>query len=222
MILSRNFFIFFLFMVVAFNVKGQQIINTNTNNSIADTDFIFKHLPKPAKERTYHPDTAHNPMAAIIKSAILPGWGQLYNNRWWKVPLIYAGLTSFTVIIIYNNRNYQRDLRLYHYYNEISKITSKTPDYVFFEKLLKENIPQSEVADAVDSYQRDFQLGILGFAGFWALQIIDAYIDAKFAHSFSMDDNLSFKITPSIMQQPVYAAGLTAAFIPVVKLTLAF
>ncbi|WP_259069988.1 DUF5683 domain-containing protein [Mucilaginibacter sp. X4EP1] len=220
--MNKRSFVFPILLILTLKAEAQHKIRPDTAQDITDTAGFLHRLPKPAKERTYHPDTTHSPMAAIIKSAVLPGWGQLYNNRWWKVPLIYGGLTTFTVIIIYNNRNYQRDLRLYHYYNEIPKITVKTPDYVFFEKLLKNNIPQSEVADAVDTYQRDFQLGILGLAGFWGLQIVDAYIDAKFAHSFSMDDNLSIKIALSLTTQPVYAANFGATFIPVVKITLVF
>jgi hypothetical protein len=221
-------FTFFLLFAFIFKVSGQQKndvlkpVKSDTTQIAADTDVFIKHVPKPQKEKLYHPDSTHSPAKAILKSAIIPGWGQVYNNNIWKVPLIYAALSSLTVTAIYNNRNYQRYLRLYHYYNDISKITIRTPDYVYFEKLLKDNISQAEVAGAADDSQRYFQLSILGLAAVWGIQMIDAYIDAKFAHSFSMDNNLSIKIAPSVTTQPVYAANFSAAFIPVVKITLAF
>ncbi|TWJ01480.1 hypothetical protein JN11_01631 [Mucilaginibacter frigoritolerans] len=219
-----------LFPLFTFTLKisGQQknlvfkVVKPDTNQRATDTDVFIKHVPIPQKEKLYHPDSTHSPAKAILKSAIVPGLGQVYNNNIWKVPLIYGALSSLTVTAIYNNRNYQRYLRLYHYYNDISKITIKTRDYVYFEKLLKDNISQAEVAGAADDSQRYFQLSILGLAAVWGIQMIDAYIDAKFAHSFSMDNNLSIKISPSLTTQPVYAANFGAAFIPVVKITLAF
>jgi len=221
-------FIVFIVLAFTFKVSAQQkpvvlkSVKVDTIQNATDTDVVIKHTPKTQKEKIYHPDSTHSPAKAILESAIIPGWGQVYNNNIWKVPLIYATLSSLTITAIYNNRNYQRYLRLYHYYNDISKITIKTRDYVYFEKLLKDNISQAEVAGAADDSQRYFQMSILGLTAVWGLQMIDAYIDAKFAHSFSMDNNLSIKIAPSLKAQPVYAANFGAAFIPVVKITLTF
>jgi hypothetical protein len=221
-------FIIFLVLAFTFKVSAQpkpvvlKSVRVDTIQNATDTDVFIKHTPKTQKEKIYDPDSTHSPVKAILESAIIPGWGQVYNNNIWKIPLIYAALSSLTITAIYNNRNYQRYLRLYHYYNDISKITIKTRDYVYFENLLKDNISQAEVAGAADDSQRYFQMSILGLAAVWGIQIIDAYIDAKFAHSFSMDNNLSIKIAPSLKAQPVYAANFDAAFIPVVKITLTF
>lgn len=201
------------------NVSAQQKYpTTDTVAPQTDTD-IFRHPPKPFKEQIDHPDTIHYPGMAMLKSAIIPGWAQLYNKKWWKVPLIYSGLSALTVTMVYNQRNYDRYLNLYHYFQDPSKVTVRSKDYVYFEKLVKYNNTAASIADAVNSSQRDFQLGILGFVGLWGLQVVDAYIDAKFRHSFSVDNQLSFRISPDIMKQPVYSAATRAAFIPAVKIT---
>jgi hypothetical protein len=72
----------------------------------------------------------------------------------------------------------------------------------------------------VNTSNRNFQLSILGMAGCWALQMIDAYIDAKFIQSFSVDNDLSLKLRPGIMAQPVYAGNYSSVGMPVLKLTL--
>jgi hypothetical protein len=225
-----NSFTFTLILLFTFivNASGQKKnlvlkpVKPDSVQNVLDTDVFIKHLSKPKKEKTYHPDSTHSPAKALFKSGIIPGWGQVYNHNIWKVPVIYTALGSLVVTAIYNNRNYQRYLTLYHYYNDISKITPKTPDYIYFEKLLKGDVTQAEVADAADYADRYFQLSILGIAAVWGIQMIDAYIDAKFAHSFSMDNNFSLKISPSLTTQPVYTANFSAAFIPAVRITLAF
>jgi len=68
-------------------------------------------------------------------------------------------------------------------------------------------------------FRRNRDLGILGFVGGWGIQMIDAYIDAKFIHSYSMDNNLSFKVSPGTIGQPMYALNNTSMFIPAVKIT---
>jgi hypothetical protein len=64
-------------------------------------------------------DTTHSPKKAVILSAILPGAGQVYNKKWWKVPIIYAGLGTAVYFFIRNNREYHlhRDEYLYRINN---------------------------------------------------------------------------------------------------------
>ncbi len=202
-------------------IKGKSDASADSTQSLSDTLYYLKPAKnKPFKEKVYHPDSTHSPTKAVIESAILPGLGQLYNNRWWKVPLIYGGLSTLTVTMIYNHRNYERYLRIYHYYYfDPTKVPKTVPDYAYFQKLVNYGYKQEQVADAANGYDRDFQLSLLGIAALWGIQTVDAYIDAKFSHSFSMDDNLSFKISPGVISQPVYAANNKTGFMPVLKIT---
>jgi Family of unknown function (DUF5683) len=185
-----------------------------------DTVVLKPDTAKPEKEKIYHPDSTHDPFKTVIKSAIMPGWGQIYNRRWWKVPLIYGGLASFTVYMVYNHRNYEQTLIIYGYYKDPSKVKAGMPDYVYYKKYLKYGYIQSQVADAAAVYDRNFQLSILGLGGVYLIQLIDAYIDAKFAQSFTLDNNLGFKLSPGIMAQPMYAVNCNSFFVPSIKLTI--
>src|SRR3569833_3370315 len=72
-----------------------------------DSATSKRYKPKITKEKVYHPDSLHSPHKAVIRSLIIPGWGQLYNHRWWKVPLIYAGLGLLGDVVVYNQHNYK-------------------------------------------------------------------------------------------------------------------
>lgn len=214
----------FLWLITGFSFKtcAQQInkIPSDDIYHFSDSAILRPLKTKPKKEKLYHPDSTHSPFKAVMESAFLPGLGQFYNHRWYKVPFIYTGFSLLTITIIYNYRHYQQDLIVYRYYNDPSKVKDGMPEYDYFQKLLKFKYTQAQVADAYNVYNRDFQLGILGAAGLWVIQMVDAYIDAKFIHSFSMDDNLTLKLSPAIMTQPLYAANYNTSFIPILKLTL--
>ena len=205
-------------LLIAVAIVSGQAFNVSAQQKTLPDSVIFKPVNKPPKEKVYQPDSTHSPLGAVIKSAIIPGWGQLYNKKWWQVPIIYGGFASLTVIMIYNHRHYVQDLTVYRYYNNPSVVKSTALYYDYFQKLVKYGYTQQQVADAVDGYDRDFQLGVLGTVGLWGIQMVDAYIDAKFIHSFTMDNNLGLKLSPGILSQPAYAVNYSV--VPVLRITL--
>ena len=211
-------FVIWLMLGLAVAAKAQQPdtiavkSKKDSLNRTKDSVSSKRYYPKITKEKTYHPDSLHDPHKAVMRSLMIPGWGQLYNHRWWKVPLIYGGLGLLGDVIIYNNKNYTLFLK---------------------EALLREkgivNTPQNnpelaqvqnqDVIDYTNIYRRDRDLGILGFIGAWGVQMIDAYIDAKFIRSYTMDNNLSIKVSPGTIGQPLYASSSSYTFIPALKVT---
>jgi hypothetical protein len=176
--------------------------------------------PKAFGIKTYYPDSTHSPQKAVKHSAIIPGLGQLYNHKWWKVPVIYTGLGLLSAAIIYNRQYYNQYFTIYGYYINPDKAKPGAAQYDLYKQFIKLQTPQASVESLVNTSNRNFQLSILGMAGCWALQMVDAYIDAKFIQSFSVDDDLSLKLHPGIMAQPVYAGNYSSAGMPVLKLTL--
>ena len=166
----------------------------------------------------FHPDSLHSPHKAVIRSLIIPGWGQLYNRQWWKAPIIYAGLGLLADAIAYNNRHYHEFLAL-SYYRYFSR-TPKSGDKYYTQAQQFANYSPQQIYDIKDSFRRDRDLSIMGFFGAWGVQMIDAYIDAKFKHSYSMDTDLSFKVTPTVLSGPMYAMqSENNLIIPGIKLT---
>jgi len=196
--------------------KAQQpdtvAVKSKKDSAVLKRDSIkskpFK--PKVTKEKTYHPDSLHDPHKAVMHSLMIPGWGQLYNHRWWKVPLVYTGLGLLADVVIFNQHYYKLFLKEDILRNH-GITTGRNPDFV--------NIGDADIDAATNSYRRDRDLGYLGFFGFWGVQMVDAYIDAKFIRSYTMDNDLSFKISPAMMNDPAYAVNNTSPFIPAIKIT---
>ena len=177
---------------------------------------------KKGDDKIYHPDSLHSPHKAVMRSLMIPGWGQLYNHQWWKVPIIYAGLGLLADAIAFNQRYYAPNLVVAKYYEHGIPLTPGQPQYALYATYIQYNVPAQTVYDLVDSYRRDRDLCILGFLGAWGIQMVDAYIDAKFQHSYTMDTDFSFKIEPALInQQPIYAL-YSGSYMPGIKLTMSF
>jgi hypothetical protein len=186
------------------------------STAIAQTSII--------KEQIYHPDSAHSAHNAVIRSLMLPGWGQAYNHHAWKAPFIYGGLTFLTINAIHNQQYYREYLTLSRYRN--SNPPKKSDPY--YEEYVRYSRRENYVSDGVltsarENARRNRDICILSVLGVWGIQAIDAYIDAKMIHSYSMDNNLSLKITPGILNQPQCFQNIaTYSFIPCVKIISTF
>jgi hypothetical protein len=179
-------------------------------------------VPKVTKEKIYHPDSTHNPHTAVIRSLILPGLGQAYNKSWWKIPLIYGGLASFSYYFVINNRDYHDYLAIAKY--QEAGISYDDPIYAHDPRrnlyITYGNFPQDAVINVKDGARRNRDLCVLGFLATWGVNAIDAYIVAKFKHSYSMDNNFGdIKVSGGLINQPAYAANFNN-FTPALTLTL--
>lgn len=145
----------------------------------------------------------HSPKKAVIFSSILPGSGQVYNHLamvkgkrkvFWKVPLIYFGLTATTTFLI-QNQQYQKDLKA----DYTNRITGGNPDPRW------EQFDDQGILTLYDQYLTRRDLSILGVATVYLLQVIDAGIEAHFVH-FDISEDLSVNCSPTIMSN--YVPGL--------------
>jgi hypothetical protein len=184
-------------------------------------DTLAIKSPKVKKERVFHPDSLHSPHKAVMHSLMIPGWGQVYNRQWFLVPVIYGGLGLLADAVIYNNKYYKEFLQLSKYREYGTTVTQGMPYYS--DAILYQQEPDQAIYDANDGYRRNRDLSILGFAGAWGIQVIQAYVQAKFMHSFTVDDNLSLNVEPGVMNQPsLFAQTATNSLMPGLKITVTF
>ncbi len=187
--------------------------DTTVAKTKGDTTAPKKYVPPIVTGKIYHPDSTHLPKKALFRSGVIPGWGQLYNHRWWKVPIIYGGLALLGDVIIYNQNNYNIFLKE-AILREKGVLTGRNPALA--------TVADADVLTYTDIFRRDRDLGILGFLGGWGIQMIDAYIDAKFIQRFTMDNDLSLKIKPGIFNQPMYGTNSFGTVKAGLSLTLTF
>lgn len=139
------------------------------------------------------------PGIAARRSAIVPGLGQIYNKRWWKVPLVYGGFVGIGLVYEFNQRQYKIFLTEAQYRQEDpSKANRAWKAYT-----------DEGIIGVKDDYRRTRDLSILAGVAFYAVQMIDAYIDAKFFR-FDVSDDLSLKIDPFIQPTQIYNASSPA------------
>src|SRR5690554_2828204 len=143
---------------------------------------------------------------AVRRSAMIPGWGQLTNNRWWKVPIIYGGVVGLIISYDVAQSGYKEMLA------EAQFRTLNNNQYLY-EKYAKASTEW--VIQTKDFYRRNRDLTILLSAGLYALNLIDAYVDGMMFR-YNMEDDLSFKINP-LIEQP---SGMLASRTPVLGLKM--
>ena len=134
----------------------------------------------------------HSPHKATIYSLMLPGLGQAYNKKYWKIPIIYAGIGVMIYFISNNSREYKRFSDTYDY---VEGDLEKTPyeDYLGYSSW--------QLKSARDIYRRNLDYSYI-ITGLWyLLNVVDASVDAHL-FEFEVSDDLSLKIEPDIRYLP--------------------
>lgn len=138
------------------------------------------------------------PMSSMKKATLLslvPGGGQIYNGRVWKVPVIYAGFAALTYSYLFYQELYT-DVRT-AYKEKVQGQAVSNPEYA--------NVPEEMLYSIRESYRKSRDRSVLGLVGLYAFNLLDAAVDAHLK-GFDVGDNLSLKAAPSIQTiglQPV-------------------
>lgn len=149
------------------------------------------------RESVYNPD----PTRAVWMAALFPGLGQVYNRRYWKLPIIVGGYLGLAYATNWNNtmlRDYTRA------YADITDNDPSTKSYMdFFPSTTKEeNLDKTWLTNLLKSrknfYRRNRDLCIIGMIGVYLLAVVDAYVDASLAH-FDISPDLAVNWSPAIM-----------------------
>ncbi len=183
------------------------VINTFTiaaqeQDTIRKRAFISEQVIAP------QPDTAfvaavikkHSPRKAVMYSLICPGLGQVYNKKYWKLPIIYGAGGAFAYYIIYHQNKYEKFRDAYN--NNLGAAAAT-------DRFLIDGLPYyfSSLARGRDSYRRWRDLNIAGLGALYLLNVIDAMVDAYF-FNYDISDDLSLKMEPTLIQGPGVTASL--------------
>ncbi len=128
-------------------------------------------------------------MSKVKKATLLslvPGGGQVYNHRIWKVPIIYAGFGALIYSFQFYNKTYN-EVRA-SYIESINGLPITNPEYV--------NVSQDMLYNLRESYRKSRDLSVIGLGGWYAFNLIDAAVDAHLKE-FDVSDKLTLKISPS-------------------------
>lgn len=132
----------------------------------------------------------HDPNIALRRSLILPGWGQIYNRKAWKLPFLYGGFAATTFFIIDNHRSYRQNREIV-ICKQDSNCVDPSPDFSL-----------DNIITVRDFHRRWRDLNVIFTALLYTIQVIDAYVDAHLME-FDISNDLSMKVMPGLQVDPL-------------------
>ena len=146
---------------------------------------------------TWTPD----PKRALWLALVIPGGGQIYNRKYWKLPIFYGGMMGCVYALTWNNMMY-RDYS--QAYLDIMDSDPATQSYNKFLHLGAQITSQNEerykklFKSRKDKYRRWRDMSMFCLIGVYALSVIDAYVDAELSE-FDISNDLSLKVAPTVI-----------------------
>ena len=185
----RLFLIVMMVLLGFAKAEAQNVVFDTVGNTVITADTVVKErkTTQPAKTKK-----AHSPQKATIMSACLPGLGQIYNRKWWKVPIVYAGLGGLGYMAYNNYSEYQSYLHAYEFK------TGDLPEGVTLnshEADLANKYADSQLQTYKESYRRDFEFYTILTVAWYGLNILDACVDGHL-YDYDISDDLSLSIDP--------------------------
>ncbi len=135
--------------------------------------------------------TYHSPHKATIYSLVLPGLGQAYNKKYWKIPIIYAGFGFFGYSIKINHVEMKKFTEAYRYVTNKETYPIDNPYIVRYPN-------PSDLLRGRDFYRRKVELNIIYSGVLYLLNVVDAAVDAHF-FDYDVSDNLALRLEPAII-----------------------
>jgi hypothetical protein len=147
----------------------------------SDSAVRLRHAPRVKGDTArFEPDFSHSASRAIMFALVLPGLGQAYNRKFFKMPIVWAAFGGAGYAISYNSRQYRL----------ASEDYAQTPDDTN-ERYLR-------------FWRRNMELSYIAAMAVYALQVVDAYVDAQL-YNWDVNEDLSMRVVPSL--QPLMAPG---------------
>jgi hypothetical protein len=214
--MRQAFFIFFfaglLIGVGAFAQQKDTVqVKQISDSALEKKDSIYSGKKmSPAARDSLAKKRWSSPKRATIYSAVLPGAGQVYNKKYWKVPIVYAAIGIPAYLFFYNKSWYQKCQ-----YALTVTVNGSTGDSL--ANVAPELLPFVKTGDTNgiityrDSFRKNQDYSVLFFLLFYGLNIVDATVDAHLK-DFNVNSDLSFRVKPMILPGPTPSAGITLAF----------
>ena len=176
-------------------VRDSIVVDSASLRTISDD--LLRGIKAHRDLKNFKPD----PIRAMWLGLVLPGAGQLYNRKYWKLPIVYGGFLGCVYALTWNGQ------MLSDYSQAFLDITDSDPNTKSYEKMLPPNYSiegkearfQAIFKSKKDTFRRFRDLSIFAFGGVYLLSVIDAYVDAELS-TFDISHDLSIEIQPTIIE----------------------
>ena len=183
--------------------EAELVVDTLRTDEVSIMIDSTKQVKLPRDWSTWKP----NPQRALWLALVLPGAGQIYNRKYWKLPIFYGGFMGCIYALTWNNMMYKDYSQAYL---DLMDTDPSTNSYNKFLHLgveiteANENRFKQIFKNRKDKYRRWRDMSIFVMIGVYALSVIDAYVDAELSE-FDISKDLSLEVRPTVI--PNYAGG---------------
>lgn len=177
--MQKSLSIFLVFSIIFFcarDTKAQEKKDSLIINTTKVTDTSNRTVKK-----------KFDPRIATRRSAMLPGWGQIYNKKYWKLPLVYGALGVTGGVFVYNVKNYRLLKLAYIYKTDTISANDASIDPRF------KNLSAASLRTYRNAFRQNVDYSVLFFIAFWGLNVADATVDGHLK-AFDVNDNLSLRL----------------------------
>ena len=177
----------------------------------ADDSTSVMLLQQPRQKRDWN-TWKPNPQRALWLALVIPGAGQIYNRKYWKLPIIYGGFMGCIYALSWNNMMYK------DYSQAYLDLMDDDPGTASYNKFLhlgvtidksNEERYKKLFKNRKDKYRRWRDLSFFAMLGVYALSVIDAYVDAELSE-FDISKDLSLRVTPAVISNPSARTRMSA------------
>lgn len=185
--------------VISDSIEQENQKNLTRLDLVTDTTLLVKQNDSIAKKKL-ELKFIPNPTRALWLSLIIPGAGQVYNRKYWKIPIVYGGFLGCVYALSWNGQMY-RDYS--QAYLDIMDNDPNTDSYldmlpINYDITGKEERFKEIFKNKKNFYRKYRDLSIFCMVGVYLLSVVDAYVDAELS-SFDISKDLGLKIEPTIM-----------------------
>jgi len=140
-----------------------------------------------------------DPMKVVWMSAIIPGYGQIMNRKYWKLPIVYGGFLGCAYALTWNGTMYNSYKTAYQDITDSDPATNSYLAFVTNNNPVDISTLTGKLKQKQDVFRRYRDLSIIATIGYYALTIVDAYVDAQL-YDFDISPDLSLRFQPTLLE----------------------
>lgn len=197
----KNNFLYIFFLIFATTLSAQ----TSDSLTVKKNDKLIVVTDSLGPKVEYDPLA---PARAAFYSAVIPGLGQVYNKKYWKIPIIYAGMAAGVYFYKQNDKDYKR------FRNAYKRRLAGYNDDEFYGDGAEPLISNDRLINAQKSSQKNKDVSVIVTVAFYLLNVVDANVDAHL-RQYEVSEDLSLQPNFDYNQfnaQPQYGMSLTYRF----------
>lgn len=178
-------------------IPADKILSHKDSMTLMKTDTIGSTKKQKRDWSTWRPDTKR----ALWLAIVLPGAGQIYNRKYWKLPIVYGGFVGCIYAMRWNNQMFHDYSQAYMDIMDNDPTTQSYNQFLHLgNTITSDNLTryQTIFKKRKDRYRRWRDLSFFCMVGVYAISVIDAYVDASLSE-FDISPNLSMRVEPAIL-----------------------